>query len=360
VAFLAETLLGPGGMGRYAREVLAALGRRDDLELLPIVPADARDLAGRLGGARVVGIETIRGRIRPVEGLWERYRLGAAVDRRGCDVVHGARHLVPRGPVPSVLTIHDVMALTSGHQFDLVKRVLLPAQFRRSIEDARVLVAVSTATGQRVATLLPHVADKVVVVPNGVGPDLLQVEPRSEPRLEGVEFALVVGDLSPRKNIDLLLEIWPRVHATTGLILVCVGPDGWHSRGTRRRLEHAVADGHAVRLVGVDDATLRWCYEHARVVCVPSVEEGFGLPVAEALALGAPVVASTDPALVEAGRGRALHLAPRDSAAWERALTETGADPDRRPLVPSSWDGHAAGLVRAYHRALGAAATRFG
>jgi glycosyltransferase involved in cell wall biosynthesis len=353
VAYLADTLLGGGGMGRYAREVLAALARRDDVDLVPFVPRDAMTLARELGGGRVIEVEAIRGPTRIGQGLWERLRLGRVAQAHECHLVHGVKHIVPTPVIPTVLTVHDLMPLTSNEQFGLVKRLLLPSQYRASIEDATTLIAVSHATAARLATEVPGSDSKTVVVPNGVGDGLLQVAATPISSLQGVDFALVVGDLSPRKNVGMLLDIWPEVHASTSAQLVVVGPDGWRSSDTRARLDDATARGIAIRLRDLTDAELRWCYERARVVLCPSVEEGFGLPVAEALALGAPVIASTDAALVEVARGHARHVAPTDRAAWRAAVEDAvRAEAPRVPVAPPTWQEHADGVVAAYHRAI--------
>ena len=118
-------------------------------------------------------------------------------------------------------------------------------------------------------------------------------------RSNGRGFALVVGDPSPRKNLGMLLDIWEDVaHVRSGLVL--------RRRRSRRVAQprHPAPARCLARLrapwcgsVGCPDGQLRWAYEHAtKTALVPSREEGFGLPVVEALTLGAPVIASTDPA----------------------------------------------------------------
>jgi glycosyltransferase involved in cell wall biosynthesis len=344
-------------MGRYVRELLTQLGGRDDLELTVVVPQGADAQLAATGATNIAETIVLPTRDALTTGLWERYRLGGVLSRRGVEVVHGTKHLVPRtSTLPSVLTVHDMLLLTWSSMFTPMKRSLLPRQYRASLADATVLLAVSEATARRLVGLMPEVADKVVVATEGVSVDLLTVATEPVPALVDRRFALVVGDLSPRKNLDLLSGIWDAVAEATGATLVSAGPDGWRSEDVLRRFDGLVARGTALRLRDLPDAQLRWCYEHAAVVLLPTLEEGFGLPIVEALALGAPVVASTDPALVEAAHGYATHLDARDADAWARTVTEVLRSPRVATAVPHdvlpSWRDHADRVVDAYRRAI--------
>lgn len=351
----------PGGIGRYTRELLAALGRRRDVGLVVAAPARARELVTDVGGPSLEALVTVPDTGQLGIALWERYRSHAHFARAGVDLVHGTKHLVPRAAHATVLTVHDVMTLTRAHELRPAKRLLLPAQYRASLRQATRLVAVSAATRDRLAALDAAWAAKAVVVPNGLSHDLLQA--RSEPvaGLEGSRFALVVGDLSPRKNVGMLLDVWEETStAAPDLRLAVLGGDGPHSDATRRRLEELEARDRATWVRGASDGQLRWCYEHAAVLLFPSAEEGFGLPVLEALAFGAPVLAGTDPALLEASAGsdRVRHLDPQDRDAWHAAIVAAGAvqrDPPVSPTLPagaSTWDDHAAGVVAVYRQLL--------
>jgi glycosyltransferase involved in cell wall biosynthesis len=357
VAFLADCVAGGGGMGRYTREVLRALARREDIELFVLFPRGASSTVAELiGTRRGIRQATIRGRTRVGQGLWERYRLGSVVEAWGDDVViHGMKHLVPKTRLPTVLTVHDLLPLTSPEQFNAAKRVLLPRQYRASLRDATVLAAASAATRDRLIAVDPRAAEKTFVVSNAFTRRLTEVSAVPIPELSTRPFALLVGDLSPRKNAQFLLELWPEVfERTRGTILAVVGPDGWRSRATRRKLAAIVDAGLAVRPGRVDDGELRWCYENAQVVVVPTLEEGFGLPVLEAQAFGTPVVANPERALVEVGGETTTFVSLDHRAGWVEAIARaTGVSRQSRvegPLLPT-WDDHAAGLVKLYERA---------
>lgn len=351
VGILADTVALPGGIGRYVREVLAACARRPDVRLTVATPAEHRALAEQLAGPALERL-IIPPRADQISyGLWVRHRAGRDFGRRGVEVVIGCKHLVPRHGPPRVLVVHDVLTITRARENALAKRILLPRQYRRSLHDAERLVAVSAATRDRLATLDVRWAAKCDVVPNGMSLRLATVMPVAPTPAPSRPFALAVGDLSPRKNLGLLTRLW-RGEPPVGLDLVVVGPDRGGDRAAREDLRSLERTGRVHWVRGADDAVLRWCYEHAAVVLLPSREEGFGLPLLEARTFHAPVVAGTDAALreVAAGDPGVVHVDPDDVAGW-RAAVGTAADTDRSavpPAVPAgawTWDRHTERLL---------------
>jgi glycosyltransferase involved in cell wall biosynthesis len=216
-------------------------------------------------------------------------------------------------------------------------------------------VAASAATRLRLRDLNPRWDEKAVIAPNGLSRHLLDA--RSEP-VPGLTrpFALVVGDLAPRKNVGMLLGIWDRVAEVSALELVVLGNPGPQSDGITRRLQDLETRGTARWLRGASDATLRWCYEHATVVLFPTLEEGFGFPVLEAATFHAPVLASTDLAIVEVATGLegVTHLDATDPDVWYRAIVAAAAvprPPVADPIPPAgaaTWDANAAQVVALY------------
>ena len=366
---LADTVVRPSGIGRYTRELLGALGRRTDVRLLVAAPADAAEAVARLAGSTLEDHIAIPGSSQLAISLWERHRAGAVFKRGGAEVVHGTKHLVPRGRIPSVLTVHDLMTITRADENSLPKRLLLPREFRASLRQATRLAAVSQATAAGIAAIDAGWSAKTVVVRNGLSRGLIDATPDALPDIGGGSdedrrFALVVGDLSPRKNVRMLLDLWPSVAAADpDLLLLVVGHDGPHSEGTRSQLAELESLGIARWVQGASDEQLRWCYERATVVLFPTLEEGFGLPLIEALAFHAPVIASTDPALVEVGAGApgVRHLDAADRDAWRAAVLSAAAVPRAAPTAPSlegyaTWDDHAEGMVALYREVVAAPA----
>ena len=352
VGVLADSIGDGGGIDRYVTELLRGLGARPDVALTIAARPERVDQA-RSAAPSARSVIPIRGRGQIGRARWERDRLGRVLERAGVELVHGTKHVLPRTRLARVLTAHDVTLLSDPRQFPVAKRMLMPTVYRWSLRRADVVITVSETTRRRLRAADGRIRADIVVAPNGTSTAVTEAVPSPVEALEGTAFALVVGDLSPRKNVDLLLELWPEIAAATNVVLVVVGPDGWRSAATERRLAELVAAQCAVRLGHVDDAELRWCYEHTRVLLYPSLEEGFGLPVVEALALGTPVIASTDAAVVEAGRGVPIHLDPHDRAAWRSAIIEVASSAGpREPRPQVGWAETVDRTLHAYRLAL--------
>ncbi len=352
VGFLADTLDHPGGIGRYVREVLGALGRRSDVRVTVLAPRPSADLARSLAGPALQEIVVPPRTDQVSLALWDRYRAGRAFAAAGAEVIIGCKHLVPHTRRPTLLVVHDVLTITRAHENAFTKRLLLPAQYRSSLTSASRLVAVSAATKTRLGALDRRWSAKCDVIANGMSAHLIDAKPERPASLDDRDFALVVGDLSPRKNLALLTRLW----ATTmpgDLTLVVVGPDRGTNTPIRRDLLELERSGRVVWIRDAEDAALRWCYEHARVVLFPTFEEGFGLPLLEAMTFHASVIASTDLALREVSRGHpsVTHIDPGDDRSWHFAIT-AAAKAVRTPyLVPRlpvgaiTWDEHTHQLV---------------
>ena len=341
-----------GGIVRYTLELASALERRDDVELSVLAsPAAAGTLADLLGSAdRVLRLPAVPGGAIPA---YERYALGRRLRGR-FDVVQGTKHLLPRGTAAhTALTVHDMLLFERPEDFGVAKRVLLREPYRASLRQADTLLCVSSATRDRLLARDPASAARSVVVPLATSRRLREADPAPVPELTGRPFGLVVGDGSPRKNVPVVTSAWAQVvRSRPDAVLVHVGPPEW-GRAPYGPAHPLLKDsGHLLHLVGVDDGTLRWCYENAAVVLAPSLAEGFGLPAAEAIDLGAPLVTSLDPALCEVSDGRAEHLAADDVQGWADAVLRHLAA-GRRPAAPGAgrpqrtWDDVAAETVRA-------------
>ena len=357
VGVVADTIGRPGGIPRYTNELVAALGRRADVRLIVAAPAAAEEAVHALAGPRLDAMLTVPSRSQMGIALWERYSSGRKFVAAGAQIVHGTKHLVPRTHIPTVLTVHDVMTITRAHESSWPKRMILPRQYRASLDQATGLVAASKATRDRLRDLNPAWDPKTLVAPNGLSLSLVDTPPVPVPGLVDGRFALVVGDLAPRKNVGFLLSIWDAIaRAAPGFRLVVLGHPGPHSEETTRVLTELEAVGLAVWLRNADDGALRWCYEHATVMVFPTLEEGFGFPVLEALTFGTPVIASTDPALVEVSAGSELvtHLDVNDRDGWIHAIVAASTvtrPPPAAPVMPAgamSWDENAAMLVPFY------------
>jgi glycosyltransferase involved in cell wall biosynthesis len=337
-------------MIRYTVEVLRALEGRPDIDVHvhcrpETVPFLHRELGidGRRLHPGATG-STIR------DSLTERVGLAGLIERERPEVVLGTKQLIPRrvGDELRVLTVHDLLPFDRPGDFGSAKRLLLPPVYRRSLREADVLACVSEATRDRLVHHEPAVAGRAVVIPNALSSTLTATPAAPIDPLEDRVFALVVGDRSHRKNLGFVAGLWPEVVARhPGAHLALVGPPGWGRDQALPGLEELVARGSASALGLVPDAQLRWAYERAAVTLCPSLLEGFGLPVLEALSLGCPVVLSTDPAQVEVAAGRGVAIPVEDPDGWVEAIVDRLRSPRPRvaPLPVRDWDDVANDLV---------------
>lgn len=312
----------PGGSGTYIRELLTEYSGMDDLEVTGIrAPHRTRpgtDLPPALP-QRVVPLPR-----QVLYPLWNRTRAPRA--GRGQDVVHATTWAVPGRRVPLVVTVHD-LAFVHDPQHFTPRGV---AFFRRGLEitreEAAAVIVPSLAT--RADCLEAGIEEsRLHVVPHGIRRPTTTAEQVSDFRgRHGLDrpYVLWAGTREPRKNLPTLVEAFGLLRSQgLDLDLVLVGPDGWGSE--QERLNGP--DRAHVHLLGQLSRTeLDAAYAGAHVFCYPSLREGFGLPVSEAMAHGTPVVTSSGTATEEVAGGAALLVDPRDptdlAAALARACGE--------------------------------------
>jgi glycosyltransferase involved in cell wall biosynthesis len=257
----------------------------------------------------------------------------------GIDLFHATEHLLPvLRRTPSVFTLHDA-AYVHFPQYHLPRnRLFLRLMMPRFLKRTQAVITVSEFTRQDAVRLYSVPPDRLFVIPEGVDaafhpiaePDTL-AEVRRRYRLPE-RFILFVGTIEPRKNLITLIEAYAALRqradsslATPGLVIA--GGKGWLYADFFDRLR-ALGLQEAVTLTGyVPDADLPALINCASVFAFPSLFEGFGLPVLEAMACGVPVVCSTAASLPEVVGEAGLLVPPEDVAGWVEALRRVLDDP---------------------------------
>jgi glycosyltransferase involved in cell wall biosynthesis len=261
------------------------------------------------------------GRLRKVvrDAAWYPAVLPREARRDGKDVLHCPTQRAPfRSRVPLVVTIHDVAVLRHPEAFNRWTRSYSAFALPRVVRAARHVIVGSEFTRDEVVELLSVPAEKLRVIPYGVGEPFSAEGPAS-----GGDFVLAVSTLEPRKNLDRLIEGFRRADLR-GLELRVVGAPGWG--GVR-------VNGEGVRwLTGIGDEELARLYRGAACVAYVSLYEGFGLPVLEAMASGAPVVAPAGPPFGEFAADVAVGVDPHDPSSIAAGLREAVAR--RSELAP--------------------------
>jgi alpha-1,3-rhamnosyl/mannosyltransferase len=242
----------------------------------------------------------------------------------GGKVFHATTGRAPVAPrMPVVLTVHDVTALTRASWYPALDRLFVRPWLRASIRSAAAIIAVSRATASDMVDAVGPIAAPVVVIGHGVDRAFHErVAPESceaarNDYADGKPFWLVLGGLTPRKNPLALVGGFAAATRAIGSeapLLVLAGPGGPLQPEVQRRAA-ALGIGENVRIVGwVPRARLPALMAAADAVICPSLHEGFGLPVAEALAVGTPVVVSARGALPELAGTAGLVTEPTECA----------------------------------------------
>jgi glycosyltransferase involved in cell wall biosynthesis len=270
------------------------------------------------------------------EAVYYPFLIGRRASRAGVDLLHHPRHLVPpelgRG-VPSVVTVHDVLPLSEPEHYSrLIRWRYLPLA-RSAVRSAALVLTGSEHAAGEIAARLGVERDRIRVTPYGVEPRFRPLTPDPE-RLQrelGVRspYVLCVGTVEPRKNLAGALRVFERVRQRfPEHSLVLAGGSGWKSRGLERALGASAA--RVVRPGYVTDDQLVRLYSGADCFLYPSFGEGFGFPALEAMACGAPLLASDRGSLPELAGGAGVLMDPLGEEALAEELAALLSSPERR------------------------------
>jgi alpha-1,3-rhamnosyl/mannosyltransferase len=264
--------------------------------------------------ARIDGVEQIafggggRAGVLGRELWWYPFRLA----RVEADVLHCTTYYGPLAPrTPTVVTVHDLAVWRHPEAFGRWTRTYVPRIVPRVVRAARRVIAVSEFTASELERVLRVPRERIRVVRNGVD-DVFTAEGA---RTDG-DYVLALGTLEPRKNLARTVDAAGRL----GVELRIAGAPGWGGVDVR--------GAHVTWLGRVDDSELATLLRGARCLVYPSLYEGFGIPVLEAMACGTPVVTSRGGATEEVAGGAAVLVDPLDSADIAAGIERAERDHD--------------------------------
>jgi glycosyltransferase involved in cell wall biosynthesis len=315
------------GVSNYVEELLRALGAIDRENCYTVFTTRGLH-AGALGlppnfRVRPSALPTINPRVRIP---WEQFIAPWQLALGGADVYHGVLNVMPLAcPVPGVVTIHDLSAFLFPQTFRRVNRAYTQWAIKVACRRAARLLAVSEFTKQEIVRWLGVPPERIVVTYDAADarfrpPDPAVLEAFRRRRGLPERFILFVSTLEPRKNVPRLLEAYALIARDTDAPLIIGGGKGWLYDEIFARAEQLQL-GDRVRFAGFLEAEeLPLWYAAATVFTLPSLYEGFGMPLLEAMACGTPVVGSTSSSLPEVVGDAGLLVPPTDTEALAMAL----------------------------------------
>ena len=314
----------PTGVERYTRELALAMHARSDVRCEIVAPREEGEATWAPPGLSSVHVPYPR---RLTIAMWctiRRPRLDRFLHQP--DLVHVAAPTFPMpAAAPVVYTVHDVLPLVQPDWFTSRNRFGFRLGMREVQRRAAAIIADSTATADGLVELVGVDRSRITVVPLGVSTAFLRgasaAEAEAAARAVGVEpnqFVLHVGDLSPRKNVPLLVRAVARMPEPIPLVLA--GPDDRGAEAVRELVDRLGVRG-LVHVVGyVPDSTLVPLIVAARAVVHPSRAEGFGLTPLEAMAAGTPAIVATTKSLPDEVAGAAIVRDADDVDTWASAV----------------------------------------
>ncbi|NOZ71514.1 MAG: glycosyltransferase family 4 protein [Chloroflexi bacterium] len=301
--------------------------------------------------------------------VWEQSMLPGLARRWGISLLHGLANALPvLSHIPSVVTVHDLSFMRYPQAFRPGNRFYLSRITALSCRRARRVIAVSRATAADIQHYFHIPADKISVIYNGVDSIYRPLPPAEVSAYRQKagwpeRFILTVGTLEPRKNHLTLLEAYARYRTMTSqpLPLLIGGGRGWYYETIFARVQALGLSEHVHFLGFVPLEALPWLYNSATLFVYPSLYEGFGLPLAEAMACGTPAITSQCSSLPEVAGDAALLIDPQQPDMLATAMRDILASPERQQTMrtaglkqtaPFRWEHTAAATAQLYQQLL--------
>lgn len=254
---------------------------------------------------------------------WRTFSIKKDLKRNEIELYHGLSHEIPIGiqhsGIKSVVTIHDIIYKTYPAMFTAIDRLIYDRKFRYSCKHADKIIAISECTKNDIMQYFGTPADKIEVIYQAINPIFYQMQDSEKARQTVAsyhvpdDFLLYVGSINSRKNLLSVIKAYALLPRDLQIPFVIIGKGGQYKDEV---LKYAASRQLMSKLILIDNLhdsqTLQAFYQQAKLFIFPSVYEGFGLPVTEALLSKTPVITSNVSSLPEAGGSAPVYVSPYD------------------------------------------------
>ncbi len=333
-----------GGIGRLTRELVAALAQNGDNNTYQLFVAGARK--SQLTAPIAPRMHWKNTSITPknLARVWHRLQLPIPVEifTGRLDLYHATDFTLPP-TLPStrtILTVHDLSFVRVPEAASPALKAYLDQVVPRSVNHADHIIADSQATKDDLISLYHVNPQKITVILSGVNPRFQPIDNRqarervrSKYGIGSLPFIFCVGTVQPRKNYERVIQALARMRDKHDVTLVIAGGKGWLEADIYRTLDTLNMRDYAHFIGFADDEDLPVLYSEARCLAFPSLYEGFGLPILEAMACGTPVLTSNVSSMPEAAGDAALLIDPYDTNAITTALASLISDDTLRDTL---------------------------
>ncbi len=341
------------GLGNYSRFVISGLNQfAPDVRQVLYVPNPRRTEAlGGIGELPRVELRSPGGLWQAARSAWRTWGITSRLEKDGVQLYHGLSGELPlnirrAAGVRSIVTIHDLIFLRYPELYKAIDRKIYEYKFRRACEQADRIIAVSEQTKRDVISFFGTAAEKIGVVYQGcdeqfrhTASEELRQEVRHAYQLPE-RYILYVGSIEERKNLGLLAEAMSMVK-DRDVQVVAVGRRTPYADSVQEEVEYFGLAQRFRMISGVPFRHLPALYQQAAVFVYPSIFEGFGIPMLEALCSGTPAIGCTGSCLEEAGGPSSLYVDPYDADKLAKALDSVLEDAELRERMIAEGRKHA-------------------
>lgn len=353
------------GIGRYTLEMCKALSKLPNISLYLYSPAPIP--CNALQGFKVEKIRFKNLNNRIFRQIWSQTILPFLVNKDDIDVFWGPAHRIPlllSHNIARVVTIHDLVWKYAPETMHPLSRALESYQMPRSVRTSDAIVVSSMATAEAVKKEFDINLNKLSIITLGLP---LQKKLLNINLLDTFDtdqsYFLFVGTLSPRKNLVRLLTAYSQLpnFIKDQAMMVIVGGKGWGNIKITEKMNTLNLSNHVKLLGYVDEPTLSALYANSKFLVMPSLYEGFGLPLVEAMSHGVPVLTANNSSMIEVAGNAGLLVDAFDVESITDGLKEMITNKERRENLAKnailnasrySWDESAIKLIKVFEKAI--------